>query len=754
MAQREYQLALDSIVAGASERVRSHPQVQLHIYNEREYLLDEFLSGYLDNAAVAVALAYNAEGRELGREAQLQAAYYSPPALRTVRESLGVADTGLSAIRDNGELRDVGFWSSVFAMREKIHLTTPVFSPINHARSGLEAEDFTRAWARPVANQSMVVMGYIHLVLERAALVRAAQTAVARTFAGYAFLLLFTAVGLYLMLARLTAPVTRLAGFAEALRNGESVDPLPVVGSSPIRQITKALNDIVERRGQDAEDIGTERKLLQMKAERSASELSAKTKDLDEANAQIDAAREQLHRLANYDRLTSLPNQRLFEEQLGLLLRLSVREGKPLALLNISIEGFARVNESFGRTAGDYVLKVVSKRLQNCLRSSDTVALTADMDESLNISRFNGDEFAVLLSQLSKAEQARLVAERIIKALSKPMLVEGLEVSVQPKVGIAAAPGDGSTASDLLDAAATALHAVRQDTERAVLFYDGSMAANKRVEIELESALRKAIDNNELTLHYQPQVDTGDGSIICAEALLRWEHPKFGEVTPFKFIPIAERTGMMKPLGDWVLEAACRQMKAFMESGLELPRIAINISPLQVNGDFIAQVKATLARECLPPEALELGIAEGVLVASDMKTHSFLRELKKTGVCLSLENFGTTHSPLGYLARHPFDDLKIDRSFIAECHKRPEAERMVAAIVAMAASLGLRPVAEGVESEAEYRFLAKLGVRVMRGFLFSRPVPAAELQRQLVVPWHYMGQVQRMSFGADMTDPA
>ncbi|NND69272.1 MAG: EAL domain-containing protein, partial [Halioglobus sp.] len=233
----------------------------------------------------------------------------------------------------------------------------------------------------------------------------------------------------------------------------------------------------------------------------------------------------------------------------------------------------------------------------------------------------------------------------------------------------------------------------------------------------------------------------------------RWEHPKLGEVSPFKFIPIAERTGMMNALGDWVLQTACRQLKAFMDSGLELPRIAINVSPQQVNGDFIAQIKNTLQRENLPPETLELGIAEGVLVASDMKTHSFLRELKQTGVYLSLENFGTTHSPIGYLARHPFDDLKIDRSFVAECHKRPEAEKMVTALVAMATSLGLRPVAEGVETEAEYRFLAEQGVRVMRGYLFSRPVAPAELQRQLVVPWHYMGQLQRMSLDANINKP-
>ncbi|NND67417.1 MAG: diguanylate cyclase, partial [Halioglobus sp.] len=516
LTQRDYHRILDAIVAEAPERVRAHPQVQLYVYNERKLMLDQFLAGFLDNEAVEVALAYNPTGRELGREAQIGSAYYNPPSLQAVRKALSVAETGLAEIGDDGSTRSNGFWSSVFAMNEKIHLTTPVFSPINPARPGLQAEDFTSAWARPLGNQSLVVMGYVHLVLDRGALLQSASTAVARTFIGYLLFTLLTAIGLYIMLSRITVPVARLAGFAEAVRAGEFLDPLPVEGDTPIREITKALNDMVEGRGRHVEDIGAERKLLRLKAEHDASELSARQKALEEANAQIDAAKEQLHRLANFDRLTSLPNQRLFEEQLGLLLRLSARENKPLALLNISIDGFARINESLGRMAGDYVLKVVGKRLQHCLRSSDVVALTADTDPTLNISRFNGDEFAVMLNHLSKVEQASLVADRITKALSKPMLVEGHEVTVQPNIGIASGPTDGSAPRELLDAAATALHTARQDPDHAILFYDSNMAASKRVEIELESALRKAIDNNELTLHYQPLVDTGDGSIICA----------------------------------------------------------------------------------------------------------------------------------------------------------------------------------------------------------------------------------------------
>jgi EAL domain-containing protein (putative c-di-GMP-specific phosphodiesterase class I) len=269
--------------------------------------------------------------------------------------------------------------------------------------------------------------------------------------------------------------------------------------------------------------------------------------------------------------------------------------------------------------------------------------------------------------------------------------------------------------------------------------------------LKLESDLRKAIDRDELLLHYQPQVDTTNGSIVGAEALLRWEHPEYGLVPPFRFIPLAEEIGLIEELGDWVLVETCRQMKEFREQGLELPRVAINVSVFQFSSLFIERVKEVLAQADLPASMLELGLSEAVLMDNDKSTIEALQELRELGVYLSVDNFGTSYAPLDYLGRCPLDELKIDRSFVVDCDIKEENARLVKAIISLAKSLDLRMVAEGVETEGEYQFLINNGARVMQGYMFSKPVPAEELQRLLVVPWHFMTQIQRIALTRELS---
>jgi len=330
------------------------------------------------------------------------------------------------------------------------------------------------------------------------------------------------------------------------------------------------------------------------------------------------------------------------------------------------------------------------------------------------------------------------------------MTIEGHELVVKPIIGIAVAPRNGMDAENLLRKATTAMHHARSISEGNFLFYKDDMEDTGQGDLKMESELRKAIERDELSLHYQPQVDTSNGSIICAEALLRWEHPEFGQVSPARFIPLAEKTELIQELGDWVLVEACRQMNVFKEQGLELPRIAVKISPRQIQPAFVTRLRDVLQSSNLSPSTLELGLSEAILMDHDSNVLNFLQELKEVGVYLSLENFGTGHAPIGYLSRHPLDEIKIDRSFVADCDKRKSAASLVKAIIAMANSLELRTVAEGVETEGEYRFLADNGVDTMRGYLFSKPVPAAELQQLLVVPWHYMAQLQRMALMAEL----
>jgi EAL domain-containing protein (putative c-di-GMP-specific phosphodiesterase class I) len=325
------------------------------------------------------------------------------------------------------------------------------------------------------------------------------------------------------------------------------------------------------------------------------------------------------------------------------------------------------------------------------------------------------------------------------------MQLDGHELVIAPRIGISVAPRDGMDVESLLKAAGTALDNAKTKSEISYLFYHETMEGSGEVELKMESELRKAIERSELRLHYQPQVDTNNGSIVCAEALLRWEHPEYGFVSPAKFIGMAEKIGLIWELGDWALVEACRQMRLLNEQGLKLPRVAINISPQQFKPAFVSRVKEVLDNSGISPSMLELGLSEGILMDHDQNVLRFLEELKSIGVYLSLENFGTLHAPLNYLSRYPLDEIKIDRSFVSNCDKRRDAARLVKAIIAMASSLGLRTVAEGVETEGEYRFLVANGVSVMRGYLFSKPIPASELRQQLVVPWHFMSQLQRMA---------
>jgi EAL domain-containing protein (putative c-di-GMP-specific phosphodiesterase class I) len=259
--------------------------------------------------------------------------------------------------------------------------------------------------------------------------------------------------------------------------------------------------------------------------------------------------------------------------------------------------------------------------------------------------------------------------------------------------------------------------------------------------LKLEADLRKAVERKQLVLHYQPQINTLTGAVAGAEALLRWEHPEHGTVPPFQFIPLAEEIGVIDELGDWVLAEACRQMKEFDEQGLELPKVAINVSAFQFTVTFVDRIREVLKQFELPASRLELGLSEGILMDEDRTTYQSLRDLKALGVYLSVDDFGTGYATLGYLSRYELDELKIDRSFVLDCVNNENRGKLVLAIISMARSLGLGIVAEGVETEEQYRFLIDNGAEVVQGYLFSKPVTAGELKRMLA-PWHFVEQVQ------------
>jgi len=754
VAQREYTVALDDIVNNVQARALNRADMQLYFHQSNKAGLKQILEEFLDERAAVSAAAYSSEGKLIASRSRIGEESEEGPALRSIRGDTSVTATSLTAYDPEQQLSGTDFWSSLTAANSTIQLVTPVFSPVNPLDKDPQLSDFTAAMNAPGQNKSLVVIGYIHVELDRALLLREIRPAVVRVFC--ATLLLTALITLFAFLAtrRTLSRLDQLNLLARQVLSGDRPTGIESIEEDEFADITRVLRNAAEGASNHRSEAVLEHKLLQMKAEERASQLSQRETELSRATLEINTAKEQLHRLANYDSLTSLPNRHLFAEQLSVLLRLCARNAKSLAVLFLNLNDFHRINESLGRSTGDLMLLEVGRRLVGCLRSSDVLSHYVHVEDTLNVSRLGGDEFAIVLSQLDNVDSAGLIAQRVMAKLVEPMVLDGHELVVTPRIGIAVAPRDGMEAESLLKSASTAMNHAKSKSGSNYLFYHEEMEASGEADLKMESELRRAIDRNELRLHYQPQVDTSDGSIVCAEALLRWEHPEYGFVSPAKFIGLAERMGLLWELGDWALVEACREMKALQDQGLKLPRIAINISPQQLKPAFVNRVVEVLRSSGLSPSMLELGLSEAILMGNDKDTLKFLQELKATGVFLSLENFGTLHAPISYLSRHPLDEMKIDRSFVADCDKRKDAARLVKAILAMARSLNLRTVAEGVETEGEFRFLVANHVTLMRGYLFSKPVPAAELRQLLVVPWHFMAQLQRMALLAELKSPS
>jgi diguanylate cyclase (GGDEF)-like protein len=750
-AHREYQINLNQLVQASLARVLSRPDLQVDIYRQDKTSLEDILGGFLEPRPVSLAVAHNSLGEILARRDMANTPAHNLLPFDALRASFPAVEPGLTALGPAGEQAGTGFWSSLTSGESLIHLTMPVFSPVNPTQKGLTTLDFVTALAEPGVQNSLVVMGYIHLGIDRDELILGIRPTVSRVFFVSLALILLCALTVFLMTRRISAPLSQLAQLADQVTSGELKEYVEIEGGKEFRDIATALNGVVGGVSNYKKEIDVDHKLLTWRADESASRLSKRNEELDKAANEITETRDQLHQMAYYDSLTSLPNRRLFTEQLSLLLRLNERSVKPLALLFLNLDNFKRINDSLGLSAGDLLLREVGKRLLGCLRSSDMLAHYVESGPRIDVSRLGSDEFTVVLNQLDNSDSASLVAQRVIDSLVEPIIIDGHELVVTPSVGIAVAPRDAVEVEGLLRAAGTAMHHAKASARGGFLFYNEGMEATGPDHLKLESNLRKAIERNELLLHYQPQVNTTNGSVVGAEALLRWEHPELGLVPPFRFISLAEEIGLIEELGDWVLVAACRQMKEFRQQGLELPRVAINVSALQFSSRFIERVKEVLLQTDLPPSMLELGLSERILMDNDKSTINSLQELRELGVYLSVDNFGTSYAPLGYLGRCPLDELKIDRSFVVDCDIHEENARLVKAIISMAKSLDLRMVAEGVETEGEYQFLINNGTRVVQGYLFSKPVPAEELKRQLVVPWHFMTQIQRIALTKELS---
>lgn len=431
-----------------------------------------------------------------------------------------------------------------------------------------------------------------------------------------------------------------------------------------------------------------------------------------------------LYRLAHYDALTTLPNRLLFLDRLSQALGQARRNNRLAAVMLLDFDRFKAINDTFGHTAGDELLRTIGRRIVECVREDDTVA------------RLSGDEFTILLPNIQDRNNAAVVAQKVLDNLQRPFSLNGHEVFITTSIGIALYP-DGEDSETLLKQADTAMYKVKEFGGNAYKFFSVEMTMADLRRLSLETQLRKAIERQELTLHYQPQAEISSGVIFGAEALLRWQHPELGVVTPSEFIPLAEETGLIVPLGEWVLHTACAQNRAWQDAGLPALRVAVNLSSRQFRqGNLADIVLAALEAAHLDSRWLELELTESVLMQDTHTTSSILNGLSRIGVHLSVDDFGTGYSSLNYLKRFTIDMLKIDQSFVRDITTDRDDTAIVSAIIAMSHSLGIKAIAEGVETDAQLSFLCQKGCDAIQGFCLSRPLPVTEFE-------HFLRQTPR-----------
>jgi predicted signal transduction protein with EAL and GGDEF domain len=463
---------------------------------------------------------------------------------------------------------------------------------------------------------------------------------------------------------------------------------------------------------------------------------------------------DRLRYLAYYDPLTSLPNRRSFNEQLTRILKRSQRRNSNAALLFIDLDHFKRINDSIGHGRGDRLLVEIAKRLTSELREDDAINyfsdVSAEEDEehgagSTEIARLGGDEFTVVLSDVEDTRHVERVAQRILTSLSEPIALQSHNPVVTPSIGIAIFPHDGMDPDTLVRNADTAMYVAKAEGRACYRFYDEEMNSRAVEQLKMEEELRNALRNQELELRYQPQIDTSTGEVVSMEALVRWKHPERGMVSPLEFIPVAERTGQIIELGEWVMGEVARHCRYWDSLGIRPFRICVNISPLQFNqSDLPEWIASFLKRSNLEPERLELELTESAIM-TDAKTNiAKLRALKALGLQLAVDDFGTGYSSLSYLKRFPIDTLKIDQSFVADLVS-PDGAAIVDAIIALAKTLNLRVIAEGIEDEYQLSYLVARECDLLQGFYFARPIYPEDVPDMLkrVFTWEMYGSHTR-----------
>lgn len=474
--------------------------------------------------------------------------------------------------------------------------------------------------------------------------------------------------------------------------------------------------DITARKKAENALLQARADLEQLVAERTQ-ELSRTVQALEAKALEQQAAEAHIQQLAHYDPLTGLPNRTLLNDRSHWTLSHAKRNGESVALMFLDLDHFKNINDSLGHRVGDEVLVELAHRLKHNVREQDTV------------SRLGGDEFVLLLPDTNAAGAAHL-AEKLLQAALQPIQIEQHELTVTPSIGIALYPKDGTDLDSLARSADAAMYRAKGDGRNNYRFFTAEIQAQSDRTLLLDNALRRALEREQLSLHYQPQIELATGRVVGAEALLRWQHPDLGAISPAEFIPIAESSGLILPMGEWVIRTAVAQLSQWRRAGLPHLTMAVNLSAVQFrHADLPQLVSSILEEENVPANSLELELTEGVAMTNPQVAVAVMNDLHRRGVRMSIDDFGTGYSSLSYLKKFQVYKLKIDQSFVRDITDSPDDKAIVAAIISMADSLGMLTIAEGVETEGQLAFLKERGCTEVQGYYFSRPLPASAFEQ-------------------------
>lgn len=539
--------------------------------------------------------------------------------------------------------------------------------------------------------------------------------------------------------------IDRLSSLSKQVTSYEAVnDPdfrVYITGSDELTHMSIAINKMLRM-------ISSAKGELESRVKSRTQELLDTNKRLrDEIQMRTDVESElrnkevMLEHMAHHDALTGAPNRVYFNEQLQKAIHIAEKGQKKLAVLFVDLDRFKFINDALGHDFGDHVLQDVSKRITGVLREGDLMA------------RLGGDEFIIYATNVNSKDDIEKVAKRILNAVKDPVKVKGREFHISMSIGISMFPEDGNSIESLESFADVAMYRAKAEGGNQYQFYTKTLQDASKRKLELETMLRNALDNNELTLHYQPILSTKSKRLVMVEALCRWQHPTLGMIPPAEFIPIAEETGLIYRIGEWVLEQACQQQKSWVDAGYAAIIMAVNVSALQyLEPVFVDKVKHILEKTQIVPECLELELTESTLMECTTTSQDKLMQLKALGVKVSLDDFGTGYSSMSYLRNFPIDTLKIDRSFIVDSTSSHRDKALVGAIVELGQKLGLNVLAEGIETYSELSYFLLEGCDMLQGFLFSKPLPAERVCEYLPMIEDSSQQVSTLWPSAPATD--